>query len=148
MPPSFQVQGMRRLRGLGHVVPNFGISFHLREPWIWGYGYGMDGGWRGPGGYYRRAARPPLFIQCFRSFSPLCLFLLSTGCYLVSVVIVHSFHIPKGRVDSITARTSAEAALFNICYRPSRQDSDIKEVDAEHDRERKKNKRYRPRMDS
>lgn len=60
--------------------------------WVWYCG----SGWRGPGGYYRCAARPPLFIQCFWSFSPLCLSLLSPVCCLVSVVLsfIRSFSQP------------------------------------------------------
>lgn len=88
---------MRRLRGLrGHAVPNFGISFHLRAHgcaevgmgvWVWFYG----SGWRGPGGYYRCAARPPLFIQCFFGLSLLFACPFSPPAAVLFLLFYHSF---------------------------------------------------------
>lgn len=75
--------------------------------------------WRGPpGGYYRRAARSPLFISMFSGLSLLfACFFSPPAAILFSAVVIHSFYFP------LTTRHVGDT-LKKVELTPSQQRTD------------------------
>lgn len=178
---SFQVQGpgtaqVRPRKGMPRLVASEGCegmlcpilaSHFICEPMgcCMGMGMGMmdgmeDGGWRGslPEVIIVVQPAPRCSFNVFWSFSPLCLFLLSTGSYLVFILFIR--FIPTTRpcwrrsekVESTpsqhgtSCRRQRVLPFLNICYRPLRDKTPTgnrnylsikEELDAEHDKGRK-----------